>query len=47
MTPGSVSIDVSTDRRVLYLHAMYVEDPEQIRHEIKTQLERRVLELLR
>jgi multicomponent Na+:H+ antiporter subunit E len=47
MTPGSVSIDVSTDRRVLYLHAMYVSDPEAARHEIKTKLERRVLELLR
>lgn len=47
MTPGSVSIDVSTDRRVLYLHAMYVKDPDALRHEIKTQLERRVLELLR
>jgi multicomponent Na+:H+ antiporter subunit E len=47
MTPGSVSIDVSTDRRVLYLHAMYVPDPDALRHEIKTKLERRVLELLR
>lgn len=47
MTPGSVSIDVSTDRRVLYVHAMYAEDPEGVRHEIKTTLERRVLDLLR
>lgn len=47
MTPGSLSIDVSTDRRVLYVHAMYVENPEDIRHEIKMNLERRVLELLR
>jgi len=47
MTPGSVSIDVSTDRRVLYLHAMYVQDPEDLRREIKNKLERRILELLR
>jgi len=47
MTPGSVSIDVSTDRRVLYLHAMYVQDPDELRREIKQKLERRILELLR
>ena len=47
MTPGTVSIDVSTDRRVLYVHVMYVQDPDSIRREIKDQLERRVLELLR
>jgi len=47
MTPGSVSIDVSTDRRVLYVHAMYVDDPDAVRDEIKSNLERRVLALLR
>jgi len=47
MTPGSVSIDVSTDRRVLYVHAMYADDGEAVRREIKEQLERRVLGLLR
>lgn len=47
MTPGTVSLDVSTDRRVLYLHAMYVEDPDALRLQIKSNLERRVLELLR
>jgi len=47
MTPGSVSMDVSTDRRVLYLHVMYVEDPEEVRRSIKHDFERRVLRLLR
>jgi multicomponent Na+:H+ antiporter subunit E len=47
MTPGTVSVDISSDRRVLYLHAMYVEDVEAIRAEIKDQFERRVLRLLR
>jgi multicomponent Na+:H+ antiporter subunit E len=47
MTPGSVSIEVSEDRRVLFVHAMYVEDPDAVRREIKASLERRVLELLR
>jgi multicomponent Na+:H+ antiporter subunit E len=47
MTPGTVSLDVSTDRRMLYLHAMYVTDPETLRRKIKSDLERRVIELLR
>jgi multicomponent Na+:H+ antiporter subunit E len=47
MTPGSVCLDVSADRRVLYVHAMYVDDPEAARREIKTTVERRVIELLR
>jgi multicomponent Na+:H+ antiporter subunit E len=47
MTPGSVSIDVSTDRRVLYVHAMYASDPESVRRNIKSTLECRVLDLLR
>jgi multicomponent Na+:H+ antiporter subunit E len=47
MTPGSVSLDVSPDRRTLYIHAMYAEDAEAVRREIKEKLERHVLELLR
>jgi multicomponent Na+:H+ antiporter subunit E len=47
VTPGSFSLEVSADRRVLYVHAMYVDDPETFRREIKDGFERRVLELLR
>jgi multicomponent Na+:H+ antiporter subunit E len=47
LTPGGLSIEVSADRRVLYVHAMYMEDPEAFRREIKEGFERRVLELLR
>jgi multicomponent Na+:H+ antiporter subunit E len=47
MTPGSFSLDVSDDRKVLYVHAMYVDDPDAFRREIKDGFERRVLELLR
>jgi multicomponent Na+:H+ antiporter subunit E len=47
MTPGSLSIDVSDDRRVLYVHTMFVGDPEAFRRTIKHDFERRVLELLR
>jgi multicomponent Na+:H+ antiporter subunit E len=49
LTPGSVSLDLSEDRRVLYVHAMYIDggDVEAYRRSIKEGLERRVLELLR
>jgi multicomponent Na+:H+ antiporter subunit E len=47
MTPGSLTLDVSEDRRVLYVHAMYVGNPDEYRRDLKENLERRVLELLR
>jgi len=47
LTPGSFSLDVSDDRRILYVHAMNVDDPVQFRHEIKEGFERRLLEVLR
>lgn len=47
MTPGDLSLDVSTDRTVLYVHRMYLTDPDVVRREIKDGFERRVLEVLR
>ncbi len=47
LTPGSLSLDVSTDRRVLFVHAMYAEDAEACRREIKDGLERRLLAVMR
>lgn len=42
-TPGSVAIDVSPDRKTLYVHVMYMDTPEAAREEIKQGFERRVL----
>ena len=47
LTPGTLSLDVSEDRKVLYIHAMYIHDREALRREIKSGLERRVLEVMR
>ncbi len=47
LTPGTLSLDVSDDRKTLYIHAMYVVNPDDLRKEIKDGLERRLLELLR
>jgi multicomponent Na+:H+ antiporter subunit E len=47
LTPGSLGLDVSDDRSVLYVHGMFVDDPEAFCRDIKGNLERRLLELLR
>jgi len=47
LTPGTLSLDISDDRKVLYVHAMYVDDPESFRKMIKEQLEKRLLEVIR
>jgi len=47
MTPGTLSLDVSEDRKTLYVHAMYIDDPEKLKAEIKNNLEKRVLDILR
>ena len=47
LTPGTLSLDVSPDRKTLYIHAMYVVSADDLRQEIKEGMERRLLELLR
>ena len=47
LTPGTLALDVSSDRKTLYIHAMYVTDPYTVRRDIKQGFERRILELLR
>lgn len=46
LTPGSVALDVSEDRRVMYVHVMYFRSAEAARAQIKEGFERRVLQLL-
>lgn len=48
LTPGTLSLDVSSDRLVLYVHTMHIgESPDRFRKKIKEGFERRVLEVLR
>lgn len=47
LTPGTFSIDVSTDRRTLYIHEMYIDDVEMLRNDVKRHYEFRVLRVLR
>lgn len=48
LTPGTLSLDVSADRRILYVHAMDLgEGPDALRADVRDFLEGRVLTLLR
>jgi len=47
LTPGTLSLDVSKDKKVLYIHTLYLEDIEKFRSDIKNGMEKRLLEVLR
>jgi multicomponent Na+:H+ antiporter subunit E len=47
LTPGTLSLDVSEDRTILYVHVMFVDDVETARAQIKDRIEKRVLEAFR
>ncbi|MBS28776.1 MAG: Na+/H+ antiporter subunit E [Alphaproteobacteria bacterium] len=46
LTPGTLSVDVSTDRSTLYIHAMDVDDADALRADIRNGFERRIREAL-
>ena len=46
LTPGSLSLDVSPDGKTLYVHEMFVDDPDETRRRIKTGFERLVWEAM-
>ena len=46
LTPGTMSVDVSTDKSTLYIHAMHAEDPKGLRDDIHSGFERQIKETL-
>ncbi|MGA8852918.1 MAG: Na+/H+ antiporter subunit E [Christiangramia sp.] len=46
LTPGTLSLDVSNDKKVLFVHAMYIKDREKFIRGIKDGFERRIMEVL-
>ncbi len=44
LTPGTLSLDVTEDCKTLYIHAMFADDPDEIRRSIKEGVEQRVKE---
>jgi multicomponent Na+:H+ antiporter subunit E len=49
LTPGTLSIDVSDDKKILYVHAIYIKDGdlEGLKNEIKNGFEKKLLEITR
>jgi multicomponent Na+:H+ antiporter subunit E len=47
LTPGTLSVDVSEDRRFLYVHALDCSDPDTMIHDIKQGFEKMILEAFR
>ncbi|MGJ8632694.1 MAG: Na+/H+ antiporter subunit E [Luteolibacter sp.] len=42
MTPGTLSLDVSEDRKLLKVHCMYVKDAEQVARDMENNYLRRI-----
>ncbi|OWV88151.1 cation:proton antiporter [Rhizobium sp. N122] len=47
LTPGTLSVDVSTDRRTLYVHALDCSDPKTSKRDIANGFERKIMEAFR
>lgn len=47
LTPGTLIIDVSDDKKAIYIHVMYLKSEEHFIHTIKTGVERRLFEIMR
>lgn len=47
LTPGTLVLDVSDDRKVMYIHGMYLEDREKFIQSIKEGLEKPLLNIMR
>lgn len=45
LTPGTWSLDVTKDKRILYVHMMYIDDVEEAKQGIKQGFERRIREV--
>lgn len=44
LTPGTLSIDVTPDRKNLIVHAMFLDDPQALIHELKSGMEKWVID---
>lgn len=47
MTPGTLILDISEDKKSLYIHVMYLKDKDIFIAQIKNGFERKLLEILR
>lgn len=45
LTPGTITLEVAPDRRLLYVHVVDIGDPEGVKQDIKNAFERRIKEV--
>ncbi len=46
LTPGTLSLDVSSDRKIIFVHVMIIENENKFRQDLQNGYERRIKELL-
>lgn len=46
LTPGTLSVDLSEDRKTLYVHALHIEDADELEESIRNSLEKYTQEIL-
>ncbi|MEM8553596.1 MAG: Na+/H+ antiporter subunit E [Pseudomonadota bacterium] len=44
LTPGTLSLDISDDRKTLFVHAMFGDNPDELRESIKNGMEKWVID---
>ena len=47
LTPGTLILDISEDKKTLYIHVMYLKDKQSFIKETKNKVEKKLLEILR
>lgn len=47
LTPGTMSLDVSNDKKILYVYTVYIDDEQKVIESIRNSLEKKLLEALR
>jgi len=45
LTPGTLSVEISEDNKILYIHALFANNPEKLKKDIETQLEKPLNEI--
>lgn len=47
MTPGTLVIDISKDKKYMYIHVMYLKDIVRFKRNLKQRTEKKLLEIIR
>lgn len=47
LTPGTMVLKISDDKKILYIHGLYVQDKEKFIQKLKNGLEKKLIEIIR